>query len=92
MGLGWLVIGHFFVLLDHCVFFFLPIIKQSNPRNKISMIRFVCFGTRRQVRPFEVFSECYAFGMYYDACKIFIADVKCIIKTSFLQSFGSLGD
>ena len=71
------------------------LIKQSNPRNEISMISFVCFGTGGQVRTFEVFSpffQSYAFGTYYEACKILIADVKCIMRTSFLQSFVSLGD
>ena len=32
------------------------------------------------------------FGMYYGACKILIADVKCIMRPSFLPSLVSLGD
>ena len=31
------------------------LIKQSNPRNEISMISFVCFGTGGQVRTREKF-------------------------------------
>ena len=31
------------------------LIKQSNPRNEISMISFVCFGTGGQIRTFEIF-------------------------------------
>ena len=41
---------------------------------------------------FRTFSKVYEFGVYYEAYKILIADVKCIMRTSFLQSFVSLGD
>ena len=41
---------------------------------------------------FRPFSKVDAFGAYYGACKILIADVKCTMRTSFLLSFVSLGD
>ena len=41
---------------------------------------------------FSPFLQVDAFGTYYEACKILIADVKCTMRTSFLQSFVSLGD
>ena len=74
---------------------FYLIIKQSNPRNEISMISFVCFETGGQVSTLEVFfpfTKVCAICMYYGAYKLLIADVKCIMRTSFLQSFVSLGD
>ena len=49
-------------------------------------------GRSGPLRYFSTFSKVDAFGMYYEACKILIADVKCIMRTSFLQSFVSLGD
>ena len=38
--------------MDHFNFL---LIKQSNPRNEILMISFVCFGNGRQVRSFGKF-------------------------------------
>ena len=76
-------------------FFFLPIIKQSNPRNEISMISFCVLeleGRSGPLKYFSPFSKVYAIRVYYEAYKIIIADVKCMMRTSFLQSFVSLGN
>ena len=49
-------------------------------------------GRSDPLRNFQTFLECYAFVVYYGACKILIADAKCIMMTSFLQIFVYLGD
>ena len=49
-------------------------------------------GRSGPLKYFPPFSKVDAFDMYYEACKILIADVKCTMRTSFLQSFVSLGD
>ena len=49
-------------------------------------------GRSGPLRYFSAFSKVNDFGMYYEGCKILIADVKFIMRTSSLQSFVSLGD
>ena len=49
-------------------------------------------GRSGPLRNFRPFSKVCAFGMYYEACKLLIADIKCITRTSFLPSFIFLGD
>ena len=49
-------------------------------------------GRSGPLRNFSPFFQSYVFGAYYKAWEILIADVKCIMRTSFLQSFVSLVD